>query len=54
MQRAVRPSNVPVQIIVIENKQPPPGVTEGLHYIQFVGDGVPGRAGFFPAAPASM
>lgn len=40
------------QIIVIENKQPPPSIKERLTYVQFVGYDVPGRAGFFPIAKA--
>ncbi len=38
------------QIIILENKEPPASISGSSHYIKFVGNNSPGRAGFFPAA----
>lgn len=38
------------QIIILENKEPPASISGSSHYVKFVGNKSPGRAGFFPVA----
>jgi len=40
-----------VQIIVLENKEPPPSVTARINFVRFGGPSGYGRGGFFPTGP---
>jgi len=47
--RALAETSSDEQVIVLENKEPPPDVRARIHYIEFSGNDDSGRCGFFPS-----